>query len=228
MASPTGLRQAHRRTVERRRFEAMLADDVADTTTLAPYMHTHAQETDRAIHEEIARLPGSLREPIILCVLQGLTYGGCPADSVCPSRRSGPRRAAPGVPLQGQAPRARHRRIGATHGMARLGIESLAVALPALPGASGPLDSAACPVVVVREWPDRRGTRNPRLDRRTGKSALRSMLLSTCKAAAAVALLAAGILATVGWTQATDPKAPSRHPDEAACRRRAPGLVRRE
>ena len=39
-------RKARRRTIERRRFEAMLADDVADTTTLAPYITpTHKRPT---------------------------------------------------------------------------------------------------------------------------------------------------------------------------------------
>jgi RNA polymerase sigma factor (sigma-70 family) len=67
-------RRARRRAIERRRWQAASIEDVADAKAIAAPIYAHMQESDQVIHQEVASLPASLREPIVLCTLQGLTY----------------------------------------------------------------------------------------------------------------------------------------------------------
>ena len=67
-------RRARRRAVERGRRQVALVEDVVDPKASGPASRVHDRETDRVIHEEVARLAASLREPIVLCTLEGLTY----------------------------------------------------------------------------------------------------------------------------------------------------------
>ena len=60
-------RRARRRVIERRRCQVEFVADVADAKASGPAIHDHDQETEQAIHKEVAGLPASLREPIVLC-----------------------------------------------------------------------------------------------------------------------------------------------------------------
>ena len=75
MASPAGLRGGRGGgRSQRRRCQVAIVDDVADAKASGPPIARPLQETEQVIHEEVARLPASLRDPIVLCTLEGLTY----------------------------------------------------------------------------------------------------------------------------------------------------------
>ncbi len=67
-------RRARRRAIERRRYQVSIVDDVADAKTSGPTRRALEQDMEHVIHQEVAGLPASLRDPIVLCALEGLTY----------------------------------------------------------------------------------------------------------------------------------------------------------
>jgi RNA polymerase sigma factor (sigma-70 family) len=189
-------RRARRRSIERRRLVVAIAHDVADAHTHTPCALAHSRETDRVIHEEVAGLPASLREPIVLCDLQGLTYEAA-------ARNVG----VPEPTLRGRLRRARQRLES------RLRERGIASAAPAMHSPSGiesfvPATPVLPPLLVKSTihhavwWSSMAGLIGERAGvpasiAALAQGVLRSMFLSTCRVPGIVALLAAGAVVSL-------------------------------
>ncbi len=187
-------RRARRRTIARRRLQAAIADDVADLKTNAPAIDADSHETSRAIHEEVARLPASLREAIVLCTFEGLTY-------LAAARQLG----VPEPTLRGRLRRARARLEF------RLRERGIASVLPAAPLAAPPPPLVGSTVQHAAWWTSMTGLIGgspsiPASIAVLARGALRSMQLGACKVPAVIALLAAGILAAAIWAKPGETK----------------------
>ncbi len=198
-------RRARRRAIERRRCQVSILDDVADAKASGPRNSTHEQETEQVIHEEVACLPVSLRDPIVLCTLEGLTYDAAARQLGVtePTLRGRLRRARRRL-----ASRLRKRGIAtpATATAAPIAIEPFQLAMPALPPAL-----VKSTVQHSVWWSSVSGlvageTAIPASIAALARGVLRSMLLNTCKVLGIVALLTAGVLAIVVSAQQGTPR----------------------
>ncbi len=198
-------RRVRRRTNKRRRSEIAIAGDVADTRQPALFKDIHAHEADRSIHEEIARLPASLRDPLVLCALQGLTYDAA-------ARQLG----VPEPTVRGRLRRGRSRL--ATRLRERGVVSSLPAGASLFTMESFSLDFPALPTAVARKtvqyavwWSSMSGLVDaslgvPESIALLAQGAVRSMLLSACRFPGIVVLVAAGVLATAVWAQPAAPR----------------------
>ena len=185
-------RRARRRTIARQRFHA-IAEDVADLKTNAPTLDADTHETGRAVHEEVARLPASLREAIVLCTFEGLTYHAA-------ARQLG----VPEPTLRGRLRRARRRLEF------RLRERGIAALMPAAPLAAPPPALVRSTVQHAAWWTSMTGLIGsssgiPASIAVLARGVLRSMLLAACRVPAVIALLAGGILAAAVWAQPGEP-----------------------
>ncbi len=177
-----------RRSIQRRRCQVPLGDDIAGTGGSPD----HWQGTEQVIQEEIARLPASLRAPIVLCALEGLSYDAA-------SRQLGVSEPT----LRGRLHRARRRLAARLHErgvaapLAASAIEPFRLGVPALPPAlvrstvRHSVWYSSVSGLVAGE------SAIPASIASLARGVIRSMLFHTCKLVAFVALLAAGVLATV-------------------------------
>ncbi len=188
-------RRARRKSIVRRRFQAEILDDVAESDESAPGMVAQERETHQLIHEVVAGLPARLREPILLCAFQGLTYHAA-ARRLCLSEPT----------LRGRLRRARQRLDSclrergldsvlplAPSGMA---IEPFRLALPTLPAAL-----VKSTVQHALWWSSMCGLIGgapavPASITTLARAALRSMLVTPVRVLALAAILTAGVLAT--------------------------------
>ena len=187
-------RRARRRTIERRRLVIAINQDVADVTDRTPCALADSHETDRVIHEELAGLPASLREPIVLCDFLGLTYDAA-------ARHLG----VPEPTLRGRLRRARRRMASRLRerGIASvvpamgspIGIESFAPATPALPALL--LRSTVHNAVWWSSMAALTGGQSgvPASIATLARGVLRSMFLSACRVPGIAAVLAAAAVA---------------------------------
>jgi RNA polymerase sigma factor (sigma-70 family) len=76
-------RQA-RVTAARRRVHERRAAEQAITTTSGSFLSAEQEEVAQQLHEELSRLPGRYRAPLILCYLEGLTHEQAAAQLRCP------------------------------------------------------------------------------------------------------------------------------------------------
>ena len=148
----------------------------------------------RAVHEEVARLPASLREAIVLCTFEGLTYHAA-------ARQLG----VPEPTLRGRLRRARQRLEF------RLRDRGIAALMPAAPLAAPSPALVRSTVQHAAWWTSMTGLIGgspgiPASIAVLARSVLRSMLLGACKVPAVVALLAGGILAAAVWAQPGEPQ----------------------
>ncbi len=186
-------RRARRRSITRQRFQVAIADDVADLKTNAPAIDVHSHEIGRAIHEEVARLPASLRDAIVLCTFEGMTYHAA-------ARQLG----VPEPTLRGRLRRARHRLES------QLRQRGIAALMPAAPLAAPPPALVRSTVQHAAWWTSMTGLIGgssgiPASIAVLARTVLRSMMLGACKVPAAIALLAGGILAAAVWAQPGEP-----------------------
>jgi RNA polymerase sigma factor (sigma-70 family) len=181
-------RRARSRSIERRKREIQTSFDIP-----SPNESVAAQDGGMdVVHEEIARLPASLRAPIVLCCLQGINY-------VWAARRLGVSEPT----LRGRLHRARKRlalRLG-DRGIARapaaIAIERIGVKLPNLP--PGLTETT---LQQSMRWASLYGLVGgeagvPESIAELARSALKTMFLQTCKLSAVAVLLVAGVVGTV-------------------------------
>ena len=149
-------------------------------------------DAERAIQEEIADLPASLRAPIVLCALEGLSYDAA-------ARQLGVREPT----LRGRLHRARRRlatrlrKRGIASPLVVGAVEPFRIRMPALPAAL-----VQSTVQHSAWWSSVSGLTGgecaiPASIAALARGVLRSMLINTCKLLGIVALLAAGMLGTV-------------------------------
>ena len=201
--------RARQRKSQRRRVEGARLDDIADARTSSPSVLTDEFDSDRAIHEEITRLPASLRESIVLCGLQGLTYGAAARQLNVPEPT-----------IRGRIRRARRR---LANKLRERGI-TLSVPVAAAPAAteSLPLSLPTLPPELVAEtlrhafWWSSMSTLvggSPTIPASIGilaRGVIRSMLLSACRVAGSIAILISVVLGTAIWTRPGEPRALAR------------------
>jgi RNA polymerase sigma factor (sigma-70 family) len=188
-------RRSRRQAIERRRWQAASIEDVADAKAIGPQINADREESDQVIQQEVASLPASLREPIVLCILQGLTYEtaarqlGVPEPTLRGRLRRGRRRLARKL---------RERGIAAP------------VSASALPGATAPfrLELPALPPPLLNStiqnavWWSSIGALMgeakviPASVAYLARGVLRSMLVNRFSVLGIATLLAAGVLAT--------------------------------
>jgi RNA polymerase sigma factor (sigma-70 family) len=191
-------RRARQRSILRRRDQVRLVGDVADAETgRSPEGEMGAEPV---IREEIAGLPASLRAPIVLCALEGLTYDAA-------ARQLGVSEPT----LRGRLHRGR-RRLESR--LRRRGILSPLAATTAGPF---PWAVAAVPPALVQStvrhaawWSSIGGlvvgeSAIPASIAGLARGVIRSMVLNTWRAAGIVAVLAVGVLGTVVWAQQGTP-----------------------
>jgi RNA polymerase sigma factor (sigma-70 family) len=185
-------RRARTRSSQRRKREIQTAFDIPSPNESVA---AHDGAVD-VVHEEIARLPASLRAPIVLCCLQGINYDWA-------ARRLGVSEPT----LRGRLHRARKRlalRLG-ERGIARtpaaIAIELIGVKLPNLPPA---LTEAT--LQQSMRWASLCGLVGgeagvPESIADLARGVLKTMFLQTCKLSAVAALLVAGVVGSVAWAQ---------------------------
>ena len=208
--------RARRRSIERQRRQVRLADDVALTEGMD--CGAFAQETTEALHGEITRLPASLRAPIVLCALEGLSYDAA-------ARQLGVTEPT----LRGRLHRARLR---LARSLRERGIASV---LPATASEVFRLEVPPLPAALVNStvqhatwWSSLHGlltaeTAIPASIAALARGVLRSMLLCNGKVLSIAAIAVAGIFGTVVLAQQAKTPAPA--PNRCA-RRLTPGMSR--
>ncbi len=187
-------RRTRRRTIARQRVHSAINDHVADPTANAPIIDADSREIDRTIHEEIAGLPASLREAIVLCTFEGLTYHAA-------ARQLG----VPEPTLRGRLRRARRRLESQLRG------RGIATFMPIAPSAALPARLVRSTVQHAAWWASMTGLIGgapgiPASIAVLARGVLRSMLLGACKVPAVIALLAGGILAAAVWAEPAETK----------------------
>ncbi len=191
-------RRARRRSIRRQRSQVPLAVDVADP--LAGEIPGQASGEEPAIHEEIAALPERLREPVILCALEGLSYDAA-------ARRIGVTEPT----LRGRLYRARRRLEARLRGRGILWTfvpaapEPFRLALPAPPAAL-----VASTVQHAGWWSSvggliARESAIPPAVATMARDALRSMLVGSARVAGIAALVSVGVLGTIVLAQQRKP-----------------------
>jgi RNA polymerase sigma factor (sigma-70 family) len=189
-------RRARRRAIRRQKCQVGIVEDVADVRSPGPAIRTDELETQAAIHHEVAGLPVRLRDPVVLCAFEGLTYEAA-------ARRLG----VPEPTLRGRLGRARRRL--ATR-LRERGIASAVTSL-ASRGAIEPftLSTVPVPTALVTStvqnsvwWSSVRGLVGaehviPASIAALARGVLRSMVVSTFHLVAIASLVAAGVLASV-------------------------------
>jgi RNA polymerase sigma factor (sigma-70 family) len=195
-------RRARRRSGQRRRKEVPLVDDVADAKAIGS--HADGPDTEQVIQQEIAGLPASLRAPVVLCALEGLT-----CDSA--ARQLGVTEPT----LRGRLHRARRRLAsrlrerGVLSPLAAPAVEPFRLAMPELPPAL-----VHSTVQHATWWSSIGGlvageSAIPASIAALARGVIRSKVLGTCKMLVIVALLATGVLGTVVLAQQGKPAAPA-------------------
>jgi RNA polymerase sigma factor (sigma-70 family) len=200
-------RRARRRRTLQRRCEVPLRDDVAvPHRNASPILDG---DTHQVIQQEIASLPASLRAPIVLCSLAGLTYD----DAARQLGLSEPT-------LRGRLHRARRklasrlRDCGLASGVPAAAMDALRLAMPPLPSAL--VNST---VQHASGWSSVSGLAAaeraiPAAIANLARGVLQSMLLSTVALLGLAAVLIAGVLGTAVLAQHTKVR-PSARPARA-------------
>ncbi len=183
-------RRARRRSLERRRCQVPLSNDIADASSNGSPASSH--DAVAAIHQSIADLPANLRAPIVLCALEGLTYDAA-------ARQLG----VPEPTLRGRLHRARRRLAS------RLRSRGFASLMPATATEPIRLVTPPLPAALLKAtlqhatwWSSVRGlvageSAIPASIAGLTRSVLRSMLLITGSRLVFAATLIGGILGTV-------------------------------
>jgi RNA polymerase sigma factor (sigma-70 family) len=204
-------RRARRRSNQRRRREIQTAFDIP-----SPSESAAAEDgTAEVVHEEIARLPNSLRAPIVLCCLQGINYDWA-------ARRLGVSEPT----LRGRLHRARQRLAirlrerGIAPTAATTAIEFIGVKLPNLPTAltQTTVQQSMRWVSLSGLVAGEAGVSESIAD--LARGVLKTMFLQTCKLSAAAALLVAGVVGTVvsaqqGAAQESRKRSVTARPDQS-------------
>ena len=185
-------RRARRRSSERRRREIPVSVEIA-----SPQQSASAQDgIEEILHEEIAKLPRSLSDPVILCCLQGLSYD-----------EAGRRLGLSEPTFRGQLHRARKRLASRLQGRGITGLESLPaidliriklpILSPALAGSTVRLSSRwlSWNALIAGE------AVIPESIASLAQGVLSNMFLATCKLSVIGSLLIAGALGTVVLAQ---------------------------
>jgi RNA polymerase sigma factor (sigma-70 family) len=189
-------RRARRRALQQRRREVPLGDDIAQASSRG--WPVSSQDTVAAIHKAIADLPASLRAPIVLCALEGLSYDAA-------ARQLG----VPEPTLRGRIHRARRRLEsqlrdrGIASALPVTAIEPLRLVVPPLPPAL-----VQSTIQHATWWSSISGlvageAAIPASIAALARGVLRSMLVSTSTLFGFAAILIAGILGTVVLAQQT-------------------------
>ena len=201
VASRVALR-ARRQLIQRRRFQVAFRDDIAEVEASASAAEN--LDTEQVIQAEIADLPASLRAPIVLCALEGLSYEMA-------ARQLGVTEPT----LRGRLHRARRRLAsrlrerGVLSALPAIAIEPFRLELPVLPPAL--VTSTA---QYARWWSSVSGlvageSAIPASVAALARGALCSMFLKTCMLLGIASFLAAGVLGTVVSAQQRKPPMPA-------------------
>jgi RNA polymerase sigma factor (sigma-70 family) len=185
-------RRALHRSLARRRREVPTSDEIPSRESRS----TVPQPFDNLVQEEIARLPESIRAPILLCCLEGLSYD-------LAARRLGVKEPT----LRGRLHRARKRLAsrlqarGVTIPQSDRPDHRFDIVMPPVP-----LPLLESTVQFSIRWPSVSGLVGhasgiPGSVTTLVQGVVSSMLFHTVKVSAAVALLSAGVLGTVVLAQ---------------------------
>jgi RNA polymerase sigma factor (sigma-70 family) len=198
-------RRARFRSNRRRRREVAVVVEVPVEDQPGLQLPT----AEHAVHEEIARLPDSLRAPIVLCCLQGLSYD-------LAARRLGVSEST----LRGRLHRARKRLDARLQGrgigapIAASAIDSRGVLLPALPSSL-----VETTIQIASRWSSLSGllvggSAVPESVVALAQGVIRTMFFQTLKITGIGVLVAVGAVGTVvlaqqGYGRARQPAVPS-------------------
>jgi RNA polymerase sigma factor (sigma-70 family) len=195
-------RRAQRQSIQRRRFQVPLRDDIAEVEASASA--AQGLDTEQVVQEEIADLPASLRNPIVLCSVEGLTYEMA-------ARQLGVTEPT----LRGRLHRARRRLAsrlrerGILSALPATPIEPLRLHLPVLPPGlvTSTVQHASWWSSVSRLVAAESAI--PASVVALARGALRSMFLNKCMMLGIALFLAAGALGTVVSAQQRKPPTPA-------------------